>query len=59
MHPEYFAFKLVPKITNFDDFEAVIPHFKSQNGEFWREARTWDSRLRAKFCKNGSRRIIP
>ena len=29
--------KFIPKITNFGDFGAVSPHFKSDNGEIWRE----------------------
>ena len=27
----------IPKINNFGDFAAVSPHFKSDNGEIWRE----------------------
>ena len=31
--------KFIPKITNFGDFRGlhVSPHFKSDNGEIWRE----------------------
>jgi len=30
--------KFIPKITNFDNFGGVSPHFKSYNGEIWRES---------------------
>ena len=33
----HFLGKFIPKITNFGDFGAVSPHFKSDNCEIWGE----------------------
>ena len=38
------------KVTNFDDFGAVSPHFYTHNGKLWHEGAELGPLHHAKFC---------
>ena len=51
--------KFIPKNTNFGDWGAVSPHFKSDNGEIWREGTNLGDPPQPKFGKNRLRGYTP